>query len=283
MTEGIVVGVDGSSASDAAVDWAIDWAARTGAALRLTAVVDASWAGLKSTGFSTAYTDILEVALTHAAERSSTAHPTTSLRFGGVVEELIVESHGADLLVIGTNKTSRLAGVIHGTTPLKLADAIYRPMVVVPPWWSQNDGPVIVGLDSATDHEALRFAAVAAEAFDVPLVLLHSWQTPPLLIADVLAYREVTDSMKQTGSELLDETESTLSALHPSLTIVKKLAAGEPAEVLVQSAEDARMVVLGSHQRHALNGLLLGSVGHDLLMNMPCPVAIVPPSTAVDQ
>jgi nucleotide-binding universal stress UspA family protein len=34
--------------------------------------------------------------------------------------------------------------------------------------------------------------------------------------------------------------------------------------------------VVGSHGRTALGGILLGSVSRDILVALPCPVAVVP-------
>ncbi|MEE3703947.1 universal stress protein, partial [Pasteurella multocida] len=63
---------------------------------------------------------------------------------------------------------------------------------------------------------------------------------------------------------------------HGRLAVDAVLEHGRPSVVLSQRADGARLAVVGTHGRRAIAGLLLGSVGHDLLMNMPSPVAVVP-------
>jgi nucleotide-binding universal stress UspA family protein len=51
-----------------------------------------------------------------------------------------------------------------------------------------------------------------------------------------------------------------------------------PARVLVDQSADAQLIVVGSHGRGGVAGLLLGSVGHAVLHRADCPVAIVRPN-----
>jgi nucleotide-binding universal stress UspA family protein len=52
---------------------------------------------------------------------------------------------------------------------------------------------------------------------------------------------------------------------------------GEPAEAIVREAKRGRydLVVMGTHGRGALEGLLLGSVARKVIAQSPVPVTVV--------
>ncbi|MGL4744658.1 MAG: universal stress protein, partial [Dermatophilaceae bacterium] len=54
---------------------------------------------------------------------------------------------------------------------------------------------------------------------------------------------------------------------------------GDPLRVLSDASRGAEIVVLGSHGRGEMAGLLLGSVSQALVRHTSCPVMIVRPGT----
>jgi nucleotide-binding universal stress UspA family protein len=55
---------------------------------------------------------------------------------------------------------------------------------------------------------------------------------------------------------------------------------GQAAEVLVNVAEDADLLVVGSRGHGGFSGLLLGSVSAQCAHHAPCPLLIVRPRAA---
>jgi nucleotide-binding universal stress UspA family protein len=138
---------------------------------------------------------------------------------------------------------------------------------------------VIVGADEQTDQDAVEFAAAAAAASSEPLTLVRAVGLPPYCAPDEYGgHPELVDSMRNEARASLDVRCSALRKLHPSLRVDGRVVIGEPPLVMVREAEHAGLVVVGTHHRSPLTALFVGSVGHDLLVNMPCPVAIVPRS-----
>jgi nucleotide-binding universal stress UspA family protein len=50
---------------------------------------------------------------------------------------------------------------------------------------------------------------------------------------------------------------------------------GLPADALIAAADNAHLIVVGSHDTGGLRGLLLGSVSRTLIDHAPCPVAVI--------
>jgi nucleotide-binding universal stress UspA family protein len=61
------------------------------------------------------------------------------------------------------------------------------------------------------------------------------------------------------------------------LEIERMAVAGSPAQMVIESAQGADLLVLGSRGRGGFLGLLLGSVSQQCAQHPPCPVVILPP------
>jgi nucleotide-binding universal stress UspA family protein len=282
MVERVIVAVDGGPASRAALDWALARATTVPVRLELTTVVELGWSPVRGPhdDFQPAYERALADAAAYA-ERSSTGVKTTSIvRRGAPVDELVRASVDADLLVVGTNKTGVLVGAVHGTLPLRLAAHAACPVAVVPAGWADGGESIVVGVeDDATLDAPLAAAAEEAEARGLPLVLVHAWSIPATLGIDFGATVPY-DALVEAHSDILDRAVAKVRTLSPTLTVTSRLMQGAAAPALVSVAASAAMLVVGTHGRGAVAGLILGSVSHDVLLNMPCPVLVVPRSAA---
>ena len=61
----------------------------------------------------------------------------------------------------------------------------------------------------------------------------------------------------------------------PGVDLLEKVVGGDPAAALVDESRGAELIVVGSHGRGGLGGILRGSVSHTLLHHAHCPVAVV--------
>jgi nucleotide-binding universal stress UspA family protein len=288
MVEKVIVAIDGGPASKAALEWALareqalERAQATPLTLELTTVVELGWspAGGPDTDFQPAYERALSEAIRRVEQVAPSCRKTSFIRHGVPTDELVRASASADLLVIGTNKTGVLAGAVYGTLPLRLAAHALCPVVVVPASWEARTGTgtgtVVVGMeDDVTAEGALEFAASEAERFGLTLHLVHAWSIPSTVAVEfgaVIPY----DELREAHAEILADAAARLRSAHPGLTVTEVLEHGPSAFVLVEASRDAQLLVVGTHGRGAVGSLFLGSVSHDVLLNLPCPVAVVP-------
>jgi len=141
----IVVGIDGSAHSSAALRWAADEAALRSA--RLESVHAWSFVPVATPADSglvpMAWTDNVELldVTRKAAEDAAAAQvedvlgadhgATVSVVEGGPAEALLDAAKDADLLVVGNRGRGNLAAALLGSTSAKVADSAPCPVVVV--------------------------------------------------------------------------------------------------------------------------------------------------------
>ena len=276
MVESVTVAVDGGPASDAALGWVIDRAQSVELRLDITAAVglDSSLPTGAESAFRTRYEDALVRARARVKATLPTLPVTTSIRRGLTHEALISATRDADLLVIGTNKTSPIAGILHGTLALKVAGQAQCTTVVVPVNWTPTSGKVVVGWsDDPTADEALDFAADEASRRRADLTIVHAWTAPPMSAGTPAT---VVEDVVTANRLILADAVHRIEHEHPDLAVTQGLHAGSAAVAIVRAASRASLVVVGSRGRGAIAGFFLGSVSHDVLLNMPAPVAVVP-------
>ncbi|HXW79705.1 MAG TPA: universal stress protein, partial [Acidimicrobiales bacterium] len=131
------------------------------------------------------------------------------------------------------------------------------------------------------------------------LRVVHAWRTARLSSASYLqsstaseasglsawdeeAYEEyrsqVTSLSEGEPGEAEDSVGAQISAVlgsSPGVPLERHVMQGRPAQVILQAAEDADLVVVGSRGRGGFAGLLLGSVSSQVAHHAHCPVTIV--------
>ncbi|HUZ21313.1 MAG TPA: universal stress protein [Acidimicrobiales bacterium] len=134
---------------------------------------------------------------------------------------------------------------------------------------------IVVGVDgSEQSKEALRWAARQARLCDTALEVVTCWELPisygwPYpLPADL-------DLAGDAAAALAATVEEVLGSEHPGLELHQRTLSGPPGQALVDAAEGADLLVVGSRGHGALAGVLLGSVSQHCVCYSPCPVVVV--------
>lgn len=282
MAELIVVGVDGSVPSTAAVTWAAEDAARRRAGLRLVYVRE-PWAeenpfhrsaDMRDT-LTRHYEEVLEQAAAQARERAPGVPVTTGLLAGSVVEELRNEAARADELVLGSRGMGGFAGMLLGSVSRGLAGHVDRPVVIVRRPVQTVYGEVVVGIDGSEQSDAaLAYAFEQARLRAARLNAVHVWQVPAAAPYGV-AYPGLLDDVR---SAAVDEARRQLAPWrdkYAGVEVVETIVSGHPTPVLAEASRTADLVVVGSHGRGVIGSVILGSVSHGVLHRAHSPVAVV--------
>lgn len=279
MVEKVIVAVDGSAASDAAVEWAIERSRTVPMEVQVTTVIELGWLGpgARELEYLEPYRDALRRASARFAEASPETPVTTSTKDGLPTDALTQASEHSDLLVVGTSKNGKLAGVLHGTLPLKIAGRSQCPTVVVPLGWAPHAGPIVAAWDNdGIADGALDFAAAEAEGRGRPLQVVHAWRVPAAFATALSGSTAFLEDLVNAHTTMLHDAAERIRAAYPALVVEEQLEPGPIAVAVVEAAADASLLVVGSHGKGVIRDLVLGSVSHDVLLNMPAPVVVVP-------
>lgn len=274
----ILAGVDGSAPSDHAIDWAADEAARFGKTLSLVHVVETATLdipGRTTDGISEALTQAATRILEDGRARALQRQPELTVETMVVHERNVpagLRQYAGDAteVVIGHRGRGGFAGLLLGSTALRLAGRYPGPVIVVRDHVEDAAADIVVGLDLAEDSEAaLDYAFTAAAARDARLRVLHALHPAPLAATAGV-------DMQITANTLRGHLATTLApwrSRHPDVKVTEDVVIGHPVETLDLASASAGLVVIGSRGR----SIPLGSVSHGVIRHARCPVAVVRP------
>ncbi|MET9922989.1 universal stress protein [Streptomyces sp. NPDC006435] len=294
MEAPLVVGVDGSDASLAALDWAVDEAVRHGCPLR---IVHASlWERYE--GVVPAWTTdrpsaqvLAENIVGGAAERARQRAPGLSLGTDIAAEDaagaLLREGREAMAVVIGSRGRSELGDLLLGSVGLVVAARASCPVVVVRGDRHARDAlhqRVLLGIgDHDTDSPAVRFAFREAALRQAELDVVRAWRRPaPEPVDHLLPTGETSPGFEQRASGMLARALDAGTREHPEVRLRRSTVEGPAHRVLTERSAAADLLVVGARRRDGAIGLQLGRVAHRALHHADCPVAVVPQNRAVN-
>ncbi|TQR86666.1 universal stress protein [Mycobacterium hodleri] len=281
---GVIVGVDGSASSDAAVEWATKDAALHDDPLTLVHVaapVTATLPKVLHTGDFRRWQEserraILDDAAMIAEKTAPYDTPRIERRMliGAAVPSLVDASRDARLVVVGRHGRGRLRHVL-GSVGSGLTHHAHGPVVVVDDEYPLLPdcafAPVLVGVDGSPISEAATAIAFdAASRRGVGLIALLAcldWS------GDGFPFDE-RSALESEGHEVLAERLAGWQEIYPDVTVQRVVVAERAAEHLVEESTHAQLVVVGSHGFGGFTGMLLGSVSTAVLRSTRTPVLI---------
>ncbi|MCW2721414.1 universal stress protein [Pseudonocardia sp.] len=148
---------------------------------------------------------------------------------------------------------------------------------------NESTGRIVVGVDgSVGGHAALRHALAEAGRRRAVAEVVTAY-TDPDMRAGVLggvpigapgAFPQVLRGLlRDHTTAVVEQVLAQLPGPRPPVTV--RVAEGSAADVLLDGAAGADLLVVGTHRHGRLAGLLLGSVGRRCVLHAPCPVTVV--------
>ncbi|MET1082913.1 MAG: universal stress protein [Burkholderiales bacterium] len=283
---GILVAVDGSPPSDAAVRWAADEAALHDAPITLAHVVVpvvASWPVRSLQGEYNQWQEdnarqvIEQAEKVVRAMRDESALPEvrTEILHDYDVPALVSASKQAQMVVVGNRGLGAVGRAVLGSVSSGLVHHARCPVAIVHADQAQapdRTSPVLLGIDGSPASEA-----ATALAFDeasrrkVDLVALHAWSDVGIFPIVGMDWHEYEDE----GHEVLGERLAGWQEQYPDVHVRRRIVCDKPARWLIEESQQAQLVVVGSQGRGGFKGMLLGSVSSAVAQSANAPVIVV--------
>jgi nucleotide-binding universal stress UspA family protein len=298
MRNEIVVGLDESPSSKAALDWAAEQAKSVGAVLRAVHVLD--WpSGLSSAGFPAPvdFMDVRPEELQDPYRQVITAvfdavspSPDWILQFasGDAGQVLVQQSEDVRMLVVGTREHVGFGRLLGGSVSHYCLSHAVCPVVAVPASTADRRAEdadaaakihatessieepgtpspalVVVGVDaSAESLAAARYAVMAAEMRRCDVSLVHAFLPP-------------SAKATETAEKLLATVASQL-VVPPHVHLHTQAAPRDATVVLADAASRATMLVLGRDHVSWGERLLMGAITSQIAGHVECPLIVVP-------
>ncbi|MGF0311958.1 universal stress protein [Rhodococcus sp. IEGM1428] len=282
-----VVGVDGSAAALDAVRWAVLDArlhlsdvllvsaislpkALTGVGILPEPVVQQSRSEIRS---------ILDEAVELATRESTTVSVDTVSSENPAVATLLDLSATARMVVIATRGIGGAEQRSLGSIGFAVTTHARCAVTVVRGW--SGDGvdathPVVVGVDGTkASAAAVALAFDEASARSAPLTAVHSWSDADLSVGFPIRGLEWPENRPAADGQLARMLEPH-TRRYPTVQVRTVVVKDRPVHALLDHAQGAQLVVVGSHGRGGYAEMMLGSTSRSLLARAHCPVTVVP-------
>jgi nucleotide-binding universal stress UspA family protein len=292
----VVVGVDGSDASRAALRYAFAAAARRGASLDVVAAypVGLPWRwdpAIDGPDVEAVRADMEAQARSFGNEVRTGAPgvedvPVQVVTAPGHAARILVDrAEGADLLVVGSRGRGAVGSAVLGSVALHCVTEASSPVVVVHAGYSEAGAarPVVVGLDDCPEATAVLLAGLDEAArlgADLEVVAAyqgsHHWTGAGAGAHPEELQSRVQQRVEAVVAEVKDRAGARLGDRLPAVRT--SVVPGSAYEVLTDRARDAQLLVVGSRGHGAVRGLLLGSVALHVVVSARVPVMVVHPA-----
>lgn len=285
----LTVGIDGSAGSGRALDWAAAQAARAGYALEVVHAVDAPHpTGIYGrarlnpvivTDLQKYSQDLLDAAAEQVAHIAPEVKVSTRSERGPAASVLVEASYGASAIVVGSRGLGAFEAFV-GSVSNKVAARARCPVFVIPDHGIEPpaDGPIVVGVDGSDfSVAALRFALAEARLRDTSVRAVTACQLPVVampLVPEEIARFQVAEH-EAALAMLQQQIGRAQSGDAEDVKVESVVIEAPTVDSILESADDAQLIVVGSHGHNLNTQMILGTVSRRLLHQTDRPVAVI--------
>ncbi|HVQ89720.1 MAG TPA: universal stress protein [Mycobacteriales bacterium] len=274
---GVLVGLKELDRDQRALDWAARQAGATGRVLTICHVLPADPADMVIPSvLRTAQAErarvLVELATIHARQVSEGIAIERRVERGPVAAVLLSYAGGADEVALGAGGSRRVRRI--GTVAVDLGARAPCPVTVVR--GGRPDRRVVLAGVAGAEHDrsTLDYAFGYAQAHGLSVQAVRAYRVgPPSPVARYHPGRDPRTAAQEAMRETLAAV-GPYAVKYPEVSVSTAIAAGTPADVLVDASAGAELLVVGGSHRHGLGGLLVGSVGQLLIARSACAVTI---------
>jgi len=296
MLKNILVPLDGTPMSEAALAYAKVLAAKTGGSLTLMRAVHAvssADAGSKQGRAIAEAEEYLAEFASELTERGFTV--TTGVPYGSAPAAWIVDEVGlraADLIVMATHDRAGTDRLLHGSVAEEVVHRSPVPVMLIraaeglrPAEGFHREQPaIVVPLDGSPLAESALSAAVAlASAIGGRFVLVGVVPAASELIAGeggaIVAYTGEEHARLEGDAEAYLRSSGERVAAD-GMSVTSLVRSGKPAAEIADIAytQSAAAIVMATHGRTGLVRTMRGSVAGEVVHRSTCPVVLVSPA-----
>lgn len=273
----VVVGVDGSEVANEALAFAADEAVRRGS--RLVVAHACRSAHARPAGSQVqSFEEILRQEVVTALASTNPGLGYQIVQRATDPADLLIElAREADLLVVGTHRAGRLRGFVLGSVSQRVAAQATCTVMTLSGTPAYPDGPIVLGASASPGGTAaLHFACHEARLHGRPMRVVRSITTEDQAVRpgdfEVGSGTEALHAAARAELEaILDEAREA----YPDITIYGEVWVADPFTALLDAADEASLIVIGSRRAHNSALPHLGPVAAWLLHQATCPLAIV--------
>ncbi|HEV2529040.1 MAG TPA: universal stress protein [Thermomicrobiales bacterium] len=206
---------------------------------------------------------------------------SVEIRYGDPVEELLAASVATDLLLLTTRGRGIASRTLFGSVADEVSRRASRPTLILRPDHDlRRPERVLVLLDGhARAERAIPTARRLARTIGCSLVLVHVVDEEQLDASpfgpepgDVAGTDAISLSIDRAGA-YLSRREQELEA--PDFDVQHRVVIGETVPALIEFADPADVVVIGSRARAGLRRIVAPGVAERMVRFAPSPVLIV--------
>ncbi|HET9172694.1 MAG TPA: universal stress protein [Actinospica sp.] len=280
----VIVGVDSSENSARAAQWAAREALSRGVPLTVVHAVhlpDAAAMPLEPPQYAERQREQGDKLVTLVARNLAAEFP--GLEIGTEVSDLTPArtlntlSLEASLVVTGTRGHGGFAGMLLGSVSRKLAAHSHCPLAVVRGFESEDVlDEVVLGVEPNQSAAAIRYAFDAAQRLGAVLHAVRAWSPRPTYAAPTGPYFAELEEFRAQERKEVEELIAPFRSAFPSVQVEITAARGNPVPILVETARDTRLLVVGAHRHRGPLAVGAGYVVEGLLAHSPTPVVVVP-------